>query len=94
MIKMSREQATARGFIIDSTCYPNVAYKGPRFGPDEIYVILTETEEMYLGALADLLGTTDVNLDEQDPTTQESLDRIYGNKHLNKDLEQWNEIHR
>lgn len=46
---MTRSQAKAMGFSIDSTCYPNVAYKGPRFNVTEFAFIYTETEER-LGA--------------------------------------------
>ena len=32
---INRVDAMRQGFMIDTTCYPNVAYKGPRFDPTE-----------------------------------------------------------
>ena len=45
MDKMTRKKAIEQKFKIDSTCYPNVAYKGARFSPEEIFDIPTEKEE-------------------------------------------------
>ncbi len=41
---LTREEALAAGFIVDDTCYPWVAYKGPRFAPTEIIDCYTELE--------------------------------------------------
>lgn len=43
--RMSRAQARAKGLKIDNHCYPNVAYKGPRFVPTEWFFVCTEGEE-------------------------------------------------
>lgn len=38
------KQAKARGFAVDTTIYPHVAYKGPRFAPTEVEECMTERE--------------------------------------------------
>lgn len=42
---ITRQQALKDGFIIDSTCYPNIAYRGPRFQPSEFHKVPTAHEE-------------------------------------------------
>lgn len=37
----SRENAIAQGYAIDDTCYPWIAYRGPRFAPTEWHAIIT-----------------------------------------------------
>lgn len=41
---MSAETVRAMGFTVDETCYPWVAYKGPRFAPTEWHGIATDRE--------------------------------------------------
>ena len=45
------KSARDNGFMVDSCCYPWVAYKGPRFNPKEYYVIPTDTEFALKNAL-------------------------------------------
>lgn len=40
----SRAEAEAAGYDVDRSCYPWVAYKGPRFQPTEIHYIDTDRE--------------------------------------------------
>lgn len=37
-------EAKAKGFAIDTTCYPHIAYKGCRFEPREVAEVLTARE--------------------------------------------------
>lgn len=48
-----RLQYAAAGFTIDSTCYPWIAYKGPRFAPDEMAEIMTDKESMLMRGFAE-----------------------------------------
>jgi hypothetical protein len=43
-VPLTREDAKIRGLIVDDTCYPWFAYKGPRFGPTENHDCLTDLE--------------------------------------------------
>lgn len=60
---ISAEQAEARGFTVDRTCYPWFAYKGGRYAPTESVEIVTpahnHTEPLERLASA---GATDINL--------------------------------
>lgn len=38
------QEARAQGYIVDESCSPWVAYKGPRFNPTEWFYLLTDTE--------------------------------------------------
>jgi len=49
--KLTQKQARASGFIVDSSCYPPIAYHGPRFAPHEIRECFTELEAQMLEAL-------------------------------------------
>jgi hypothetical protein len=40
----SRKIAEAAGFIVDRHCYPWLAYKGPRFRPEDAHDCLTDCE--------------------------------------------------
>jgi hypothetical protein len=42
--KTEAEHYKAAGFIVDTTCYPWIAYKGPRFAPTEYKCIKTDLE--------------------------------------------------
>jgi hypothetical protein len=48
---VTRKEAEERGYTVDRSCYPWVAYKGLRFNPEEWKPILTDLEEELLGAL-------------------------------------------
>ena len=52
-----REVMLASGFKIDSTVYPNIAYKGDRFDPTVWYKVYTETEQQLMNALRNLKRT-------------------------------------
>jgi len=43
MATIARREAEKRGLSIDETCFPNVAYIGHRFAPDERYEIVDPT---------------------------------------------------
>lgn len=45
------EEARAQGFTVDTTVYPHVAYKGPRFNPTSTKHCLTELEAQLAKAL-------------------------------------------
>lgn len=42
--KITKVEAEARGFAVDTTVYPWVAYDGPRFKPTRWFTILTDLE--------------------------------------------------
>ena len=44
---MRRAEAEAAGYMIDDHCNPPVAYKGPRFDPDEIAVLEPDHAHTY-----------------------------------------------
>lgn len=44
MAPKNRSEAESAGFVVDKTCYPWVAYKGPRFQPTEWHYIDTDRE--------------------------------------------------
>jgi hypothetical protein len=46
--KITKAEAEARGFAVDTTVYPWVAYTGPRYKPTTWFTILTDLEaELY-----------------------------------------------
>ena len=51
---LTASQAEAEGSVVDRTCYPWFAYKGPRFAPDEIVEIITEAHVPGDGPSTDL----------------------------------------
>lgn len=52
---MDKKDAEALGYTVDTTCYPWVAYKGPRFNPTEWRCVLTDLESELLQAAKGLL---------------------------------------
>jgi hypothetical protein len=42
--KLTIAEAEAQGFIVDTCCYPPVAYKGARFFPSEMRLCFTDLE--------------------------------------------------
>lgn len=54
-MKITRQDAIGRGFIIDDHCYPPCAYQGPRFNPTHRFYTYTELETDLL-ALRDAVG--------------------------------------
>lgn len=42
----SHKELKKQGYIIDTCCYPNIAYKGPRFDPSKWFEVLTEKEHV------------------------------------------------
>jgi hypothetical protein len=42
------QQAEDHGYTVDTTCYPHIAYKGPRFNPTEIARVYTAIEAYML----------------------------------------------
>lgn len=59
MEKITIQEAKAQGYAVDQTCYSHVAYKGPRFAPDEWRCVFTETEGALLDALTELCDLVD-----------------------------------
>lgn len=49
--KMEPGEARERGFTIDTTCYPWLGYKGPRFRPTETVDCYTDDEAALLVAI-------------------------------------------
>lgn len=49
--KMEPSEARERGFTIDTTCYPWLAYKGQRFAPTETAHCYTDDEAALLVAI-------------------------------------------
>ena len=49
--KITKAEAEARGFAVDTTVYPWVAYAGPRFKPTRWFTILTDLEAELLDVL-------------------------------------------
>lgn len=45
---LTQAQAKAKGYTVDTCCYPHVGYKGARFAPDDLVHVLTEREEQLL----------------------------------------------
>ncbi len=56
---LSKEKAVARGFRVDSTVYPWLAYKGRRFATAESADVLTDLEAELYEALTELLHDYD-----------------------------------
>ena len=54
--RINRHKAVERGYVVDDTCYPWVAYKGPRFQPTELIKCLTDLESELLDATTGLLA--------------------------------------
>lgn len=48
---IDRKQAEVQGFIVDTHCYPWLAYKGDRFAPTEHMDCLTDLEAKLLAQL-------------------------------------------
>jgi len=44
MMPLSRKDAEAQGFIVDTTTYPWFAYRGPRFNPEKFEYVDTDKE--------------------------------------------------
>jgi len=54
MKTLTQREAKEGGFVIDSSCSPNVAYKGPRFNPTEWCYVRSGDEETLLERIAEL----------------------------------------
>lgn len=52
--------AKAKGYTIDNTCYPNIAYKGPRFNPTEWVPVFTDVENQLIKKVEELGGETGI----------------------------------
>lgn len=53
IIPSNKQEALANGFTVDSSCYPWIAYTGPRFAPTKHYPIRTDLEEQLFNVLTD-----------------------------------------
>ena len=49
---LTRADAEAQGFAVDTYCYPWLAYKGPRFAPEETRHVYTDLEAELLAEKA------------------------------------------
>lgn len=56
----SAAEAEQKGYTVDRSCYPWVAYKGSRFDPTEFFYILTDNENH----LVDLLNDASAKMEE------------------------------
>jgi hypothetical protein len=63
---ISLSEAKKRGFKIDDTCYPWVAYKGNRFLPKEFETVSTNLESQ-------LIDTLQLVCDNHNETTKAKL---------------------
>lgn len=52
-------EAEHQGYTIDKTCYPWVAYKGPRFAPTSMRYVFTDLETQLGNAVRAMLTATD-----------------------------------
>lgn len=43
-MKLTKEQAEKQGYNVDTTCYPWLGYKGPRFAPTETITVFMDEE--------------------------------------------------
>lgn len=50
-VHITRAKAIAKGFTVDDTCYPHLAYKGPRFAPTDYCRVVTDLEAELAAAL-------------------------------------------
>lgn len=66
MPRVRPELAVARGYTIDTSCYPNVAYKGPRFNPTEWVPVFTDVENQLIKKVEALGGETGIPDASQD----------------------------
>lgn len=82
---MSSTTAEELGFTIDKTCYPWVAYKGPRFQPTEWYTMVTP-------AVSDLGAR--IPLDDKEWTTYKIAngDLVWGEYEWVSDLNFFEEV--
>ena len=55
-MRYTMEEARQRGFTIDTTVYPHIGYKGPRFMPTQYVEVFSVLESVFLEALRDRLG--------------------------------------
>jgi len=78
----TRKQILTEGFVIDDTCYPPLAYKGPRFNVTESFEILTELEEQLLIAANAVLEVTGATCDDQEDggTCWVGMFKVHGNR--------------
>ena len=56
MLRLTIQEAKAQGYTVDTTCYPHLGYKGPRFAPIQSVRVLTELEADLLAACEALIA--------------------------------------
>lgn len=78
----SKADAQASGFIVDESCYPWIAYKGPRFQPTQFCTIPTDIEAKQASLIAlneqaiALLKAQNAILQEAVNAASKALDKI------------------
>ena len=55
MPRLTIREAKEQGYTVDTTCYPHLGYKGPRFAPTEAVKVLTVREADLLAACETVL---------------------------------------
>jgi hypothetical protein len=70
---LTPKEARVQGFQLDTTCYPWVAYKGPRFKPEVLEHCLTDVEAGLLHSLERMLGPNPGSDDRE--IARDSVDR-------------------
>jgi len=59
--KLTIKEAQKQGFIVDTTCYPHIAYKGVRFAPTKIINVYTEEESKFIEAIKYAFDTRELH---------------------------------
>jgi len=54
MKRISRKEAEAEGYTVDTHCYPHIGYKGSRFDPTNIVLVYTPIEERLMCRVEEL----------------------------------------
>lgn len=69
----TRAQAVEAGFTVDDTCYPHLAYKGPRFQPADYCSVYSDREAELIAALRSIVEASDRNRKRGFPALRHSL---------------------
>ncbi len=69
--RITPAQAVAEGFDVDRSCYPWIAYRGPRFNPDVYRECMTANEAELVDAFRSLLRATPIDIAKRE------RDRLY-----------------
>lgn len=92
--KVTRAEARASGFVIDDSCYPPIAYKGPRFAPESSITTYTELEEEYCSVRAELTGAVNAGAKYLASLAEVTRERDAAREHAGKLLRACNRLTR